>query len=372
MKLFPKTIDSQFLVRVIKNEVSTEEKEFFESWLHESEKNKEEFGNFILLWDKTGTAKIPPPPDAAMQFSRIKERITAQQAEAAENISSEEVRKLASAAAKRTHTGWLSGIIHSGIWESYSEFFKWGTGIAAGIAAVILVINIFFSGNDVMLPEITDMSGISPKNYEMYTARGERNTVTLSDGSIVYLNSNSKLVYPKTFSGKDRQIELRGEAYFAVAHDPSKPFRVKTGSSTTEVVGTEFNLRYRSEKMELVVAKGAVKAYRNNSDKFVSVTRGSMVTYNPEKGFTLPQKVNVHRYTAWRENKLSFVQAQLFEVMNEIEIYYNVQVIYKNRHVRNKTLTGIFDADSLDHVLSMIALTMNMDIHREGKKIIVN
>lgn len=372
MKLFPKTIDSQFLVRIIKNEVSTEEKEFFESWLHESEKNKEEFGNFILLWEKIGSAKTPPAHDAALQFKKIKERIALQEAESAVAFSSEEIRKSAPASVKKVNVTRFSGLIHTSLSNRYAEFFKWGAGIAAGIAVVVLAINIFFSGNETMLPEITDLNGISPRNYEMYTAKGERNTVTLSDGSIVYLNSNSKLVYPKTFSGKDRQIELRGEAYFAVAHDPSKPFRVKTGSSTTEVVGTEFNLRYRSNKMELVVAKGAVKAYRNNSDKFVSVTKGNMVIYNPEKGFTIPQKVNVHRYTAWRENKLSFVQAQLFDVMNEIEMYYNVQVIYKNRHVKNKTLTGIFDADSLDHVLAMIALTMNMDIHREGKKIIVN
>jgi ferric-dicitrate binding protein FerR (iron transport regulator) len=139
----------------------------------------------------------------------------------------------------------------------------------------------------------------------------------------------------------------------------------------TEVVGTQFDLKYRSRKMNLVVTQGAVKTYREHSDNIVSVPKGEMVTYNTAHGFSSPVKVDVHKYTAWRNNKLSFVQAPLVEVMNEIENFYNVQVSYKNRFIKNKTLTGIFDTDSLDRILSMISLTMEMDIKREGKVIVV-
>lgn len=369
MQFFPKTVDSQFLIRVIKNEVSPEEREFFESWLQESEDHKEEFGNFILLWDKIGNIKVPDPPLAENQFLKIKNSIAVS--------DSAFVKKPVYSSAKYNQNLSLeenSGkgdISWPGSRESWLGLMDWPLRIAATIAVVFFVYFLFSTVNDRSLDEPAANDTRSMQQIVKVTLKGEKSTVLLADGTIVYMNSNSRLSYPKSFSGPVRQVELLGEAYFDVAHNKLQPFRVKTGGTITEVVGTEFNIKYRSRKLDLVVTKGAVKAYKENSDKFVSLTKGKMVTCNLNSGFTDPVKVDVHRYTAWRENKLSFVHAPLTEVMNEIESFYNVQIIYKNKFIKDKTLTGIFDTDSLDSILSMISLTMDMNISREGKRIIV-
>lgn len=371
MRLIPKTVDSQFLVRVIKNEVSPEEREFFESWLHESDVNKEEFGNFVLLWDKTGGARIPGAPDAHKQFASIKKKLSEKSEQKNEQVNSNLRIYQDSKSSKELNTAEDTSLLQPTLSEKFFDILAWSGKAAAFIAVVILSYYLIIrsGGQEVTLTMAPD---VPAEKTEYVTLKGERVTITLSDGTIVYMNSNSRLVYPKIFKGSTREVELMGEAYFAAAHDKTKPFKVRTGSTTTEVVGTEFNLKFRSNKMDLVVTQGAVKAYRNSSDNFISIKKGEMTTFSIGKGFSKPEKVNTHQYIAWRENKLSFHHAQLYEVMNEIETYYNIQVVYLNKKIKNRTLTGVFDADSIDRVLSMISLTMEMDIHREGKKIIVN
>ncbi|MGE5354105.1 MAG: FecR family protein [Acidobacteriota bacterium] len=371
MKFFPKTVDSQFLVRVIKNEVSLEEREFFESWLQESENHKEEFGNFILLWDKIGNVKLPVPPPAEEQFMKIKSRIAS--LESLENRKSENSLIFRLQGEKNTKNAEEEKYAEeekSQALESWSNILYSSLRIAASIAVVFCVYYLFSRVNNESLKEPLKQAVVSPRLIEKVNLKGERSTVLLADGTIVYLNSNSRLLYPKTFSGPKREVEILGEAYFDVAHNRQQPFIVKTGETYTEVVGTEFDLKYRSNRLSLVVTQGKVKAYKA-PDNSVSVPKGEMVSYNPANGFSTPVKVDVHRYTAWRNNKLSFVHAPLMEVMNEIENFYNVQVVYKNKFIKNKTLTGIFDSDSLDNILSMVSLTMEMDVKREGKLIVV-
>lgn len=377
MKFFPKTVDSQFLVRVIKNEVSLEEREFFESWLQESEDHKEEFGNFILLWDNIGNVKLPVPPPAEEQFMKIKSRIAS--LESVENRKSEYPLIVPSQGEKSIKNAEKEIKIEEknaeeekcGAWkESWSSILYSSLRIAASIAVVFCVYYLFSRVNSQGVKEPVKQAVLSPRLIEKVNLKGERSTVLLPDGTIVYLNSNSRLVYPKAFSGPKREVELLGEAYFDVAHNRLQPFIVKTGETYTEVVGTEFDLKYRRNKLNLVVTQGKVKAYKN-LDESVSIPKGEMVAYSPASGFSTPVKVDIRRYTAWRNNKLSFVHAPLTEVMNEIENFYNVQVVYKNKFIKNKTLTGIFESDSLDNILSMISLTMEMDVKREGKLIVV-
>lgn len=368
MKFFPKTIDSQFLVRIIRNEVSSEEREFFEAWLQESDEHKEEFGNFVLLWDKIGNTKTPESPDAGKQFSAIKSKLQSLQTLPSEIIKGRITAKINDVSADQKIDPAAFGTFPN---QRLADFIAWPLRIAASIAVIFLIYKFALNLNYTDLKQIPPQLNPVSFQMEIVTQKGEKSTVPLSDGTIVYLNANSRLRYPKVFSGTTRMVELIGEAYFSVAHNPMQPFIVSTGQTKTEVVGTEFNVRYRSNKLKLVVAKGAVKAYKDKSDKFVSITKGKMVTYSFDKGFSSPVKVDVHRYTAWRENKLSFVKAPLYEIMSEIESFYNVQVVYENKYVRNKTLTGIFDTDSLDNILSMISLTMDMSISRDGKKIIV-
>lgn len=368
MKLFPKTVDSQFLVRVIRNEVSPEEKEFFEAWLRESDEHKEEFGSFVLLWDKMGNARIPNAPNPASQFLSIRSTIACKESELANK------KTYIQPESKQSEPELLSRETEDNeqitLWERFYPFLSWSAGLAA---TIVIVFAFHWMYRPAEEPRPVKSIAVSDLvQIERRTQKGERVTIPLEDGSIVYLNAFSRISYPKKFSKHERYIELEGEAYFTVAADKQRPFRVKCGNTVTEVVGTEFNIKYRSHKYSIVVAKGLVKSSEEKHNSYVMLARGQMTTYSASAGFSRPVKVNVAGYTAWLQNKLSFKRTPLKEVMNELEIFYNVKVTFKNKTIKEKTLSGVFEADSLDNILEIISLAMDVEIKRDGQTIIVN
>jgi ferric-dicitrate binding protein FerR (iron transport regulator) len=362
MGLFPKTVDSQFLVKIIKDEASTEEKEFFESWLNESEANKEEFGTLLLLWDKGGKSPVPAPPNAKLQWEKISERI------------SEEPKTVPVAVVGKPKEP-DSFVIEDIFQRDYkTEFFGWAVKIAA-VFAIVFISVMYYNRTQNQTAQYRNYvnSTAGPvKMQKMITQKGERKTLPLSDGSVIYMNADSKVYFPTTFAPNERKVVLMGEAYFSIKKDKTRPFRIITGATMTEVTGTEFNIKYRDNKFNLVVAKGSVKAKNLRKGSEVFVEPGRMVTGLNTMGLSKPFKVNVEDFIAWRKNKLAFRHANLAEVMSEIETYYNVKVVFNTDSVKKKTLSGVFNTNSIDDVLSMISLSMDVQITRYGKKIIVN
>lgn len=359
-KKIPKTLDSQFLIRVIRNEVSPEEKEFFYSWLAESNENKEEFGNLVLLWDKFDSAKTPPVPDLNAQWNKIKQKI----------VSIEEK----SAKLNDITTRHALNVIRA---KPTPHFFERNSTWLLRIAAIIIIsigLTFLFKLNEFSSePEkFSEIKAKSIQNYELITQKGERKIFPLSDGTIVYLNADSKLIYPSTFSKSSREVEVVGEAYFSVVHENDRPFKVTSGNTVIVVTGTEFNVKYRYGKVNVVVAKGSVKTYLKNSNDGIDLTKGQMISFTDERGFSKAVSINLDHYLAWRSNKFSFERTPLSEAMAEIERYYNLEVTFQNDSVRNKRLTGIFKTDSLEQILSIISLTLDVKIDYKGSKVLIN
>ncbi len=359
-----KTIDSQFLVRVIKNEVSPEEKEYFESWLNESNKNKEYFGDFLLLWEKMDRVDVPEPPDTAKQWNEISNLISEEKPNKNEELTQSQTvgaaqpPKVYKMKYDKKKPASVSSI---GVW-----FVR--------IAAVILVavgLHFFLDNTSQQVPVSGNKKVATQQTYERVTAKGERATVPLADGTVVYLNADSKLIYPRYFLGNERKVELKGEAYFVVVSDKHRPFRVFVNKTITEVVGTEFNIRYRNDKLSVVVTKGVINAYEENSEEKIRVEKGEIVGFENEGGFSSPEKVDVNEHIAWRKNKLAFRNTSLEEVLKEIEIFYNVAAQLENEKVKNRRLTGIFSTDSLDEVLAAVSISLDVEITRKGRNIIV-
>lgn len=353
-----KIVDPQFIIRVIKNEVTDEEREFFNQWLEESDENKEEFGKIALLWDKINILPTPLSPDLSIEWEKLKEKIVQSEFSAQEKayrIYTIDQPEIEFTSGKQT--------------RYFSEYFKRHI-VFARIAAIILISIIAYQIINFPSHQ-NDKNEISePKFYEFVTQKGERATIPLADGSIVYLNAESKLTYPQFFDENKRYLKLEGEGYFSVKSDPEKPFIVQTGDRFTEVKGTEFNIRYRKNKLSVVVTKGVVVLYNQDSSKFVDLRKGEL-TVSTTNGFSQPIKVDTRLYTAWRENKLSFVSTPLSDILEEIERFYNVETVCKNKKILNRTLTGYFDSNSLDEILAKISLALDFKFQRIGKKIII-
>jgi len=356
----PKNIDYHFLIRFLRDEVSQEEREFIESWLSESEKNREIFSEIALLWDKIGHQKLPTPPDPFLQWEKISEKVHASKSFEQEEIllpiegnlsqiKSRQFEKFYSIAQKRVLTSYI---------VRFAAMFLFA------LTSWVLLYGIKPSAEKVITENLEQS-----KMYEAIARKGEKITLTLGDGSKVYINSDSRLVYPNIFKPDSREVELTGEAYFAVTHNPEKPFRVKSGNTVTVVRGTEFNIRNRENAISVVVAKGIVDTYSPLRNKKYSLRKGDMVRYNDITGLSKPQQVDLKKYLAWREDKLAFDNTSLSEVVDEIERCFNVDVEFGDNSLRSKTITGIFQSDSLDRMLSIISLTLDLKIYHSGSKI---
>lgn len=366
MSRIKKSVDSQFLIRVIEEKVSPEEKEFFDHWLSESEKNKEEFSTLILLWDKSASSRTPETPDPDIMWRRIISTLsnpTSPSLSLSSMISSSIINK-------STNSGQKHFYNHT----KYHTFnYIWFR-----IAIILLLsLGVFYlfdgrhnttSGNAAVIGETKNSE---TKLYTLKTHNGERITFPLGDGSIVYLNSDSKLIYPSYFSDSIRKVELIGEAYFTVKHEHDRPFEVISGAATIVVTGTEFNIKNRKENVSVVVAEGSVKTTSSYNKKVFTLRRGEMITYSNENKSSYLEKTDFSQTLAWRSEKLAFNQTPLLDVVEEIERYYNLEASFNDNEIKTKTLTGIFNTDSLDKILSIISLTLDINISRNGNRLII-
>jgi transmembrane sensor len=165
------------------------------------------------------------------------------------------------------------------------------------------------------------------------TPRGGQFRLALPDGSEVWLNAASSIKYPTAFTGKDRKVEITGEAYFEIAHDASKPFKVRVNGMEVNVLGTHFNINaYHDEafvnttllqgKVSLTKA-GAVALLRPGQQARVDNTRSISVLNN----------VDVDQVVAWKNGYFSFEKADLQTVMRQIARWYDVDIIMKVRYL---------------------------------------
>ena len=199
--------------------------------------------------------------------------------------------------------------------------------------------------------------------------RGAEYMLTLSDGTHVWLNADSRMRYPSRFVEGNREVYLEGEAYFEVARDSCRPFVVKTLGAEVRVLGTAFNLQaYPEERQRTTLVEGRV---------LVSSAK-SKVVLNPseqaeKEGDRLSiRKVNVNEYTAWLKNSFVFVNTPLEDVLNNLERWYDVDVFVASPSLRELRFTASFSRyEHLDKILETLSLTTHIAFKLKGRLLIV-
>lgn len=220
-------------------------------------------------------------------------------------------------------------------------------------------------------PTVRRATVISNETFVVTTKNRERVTVRLSDGSEVYLNANSRLEVPQQFLDSVRTVQLEGQAFFAVARQPFRPFIVRSGSTVTQVLGTEFDVRKRGNKVRVVVKSGKVRLSREGSAHGVELQKGEMSIANADGAISLPTKVDIRKYVGWREGKLMFERTPLIEVMGELEQQFGFSFVLKDRELGRRRFTGTFTTDSLKEILSTLALALDVQIKQQKDSILV-
>jgi len=213
---------------------------------------------------------------------------------------------------------------------------------------------------------------LTEAGLQLSTPKGGTYQITLSDGTNVWLNSSSTLKYPARFSGTERVVEVSGEAYFVVAKDEKRPFIVKNSGQYIQVLGTAFNVSdYEDEsEMKTTLVEGAVQILNIQSDRLTRLIPGDQSTVSG--GSTRIQRVDVLRFTAWKDGYFYFEHTTFEEVMRQLARWYDVEVVYKN-DIPQETFTGEMGRDlTLNAVLKLLSVSAVQVQISEDNKLIVN
>jgi len=205
---------------------------------------------------------------------------------------------------------------------------------------------------------------------------GKRSTITLADGSRVWLNSGSVLEFPVQFDRKKREIRLTsGEMYIEVTPDQNKPFFVHTSNFNVRVYGTKFNIsNYTGSLQTIVLVEGSVSLKSNdpNYQKELFITPSEKAIYS-ENGTFNTQKVDVNQFISWKDGHLSFDKTPITEVLQQIGRYYNLSFDYEQDvNLQKRTCSGkIYLSDNLDNVMTTIGLLSSTAYSRVDNQIFI-
>jgi transmembrane sensor len=305
----------------LSGKASTSEQEALQNWRLASPENETAYQEQKRIWQLTATA-TPPDVDTDAAWLKVKSKL-AQEPEA-------KVIPL-----------------YRNLWRV--------------AASVILLLGMVWLAKYYIFPYA---------GMEVVEAGNGQIAVLLPDSSQVWLNKGSKLVYEKDFDGKERNVELLGEAFFEVRRDPSRPFTISTDKAHTQVLGTSFNLRaYPTEPtVELTVATGKVSFRSKTKDEGVILTRGFAATLNTQQNEIKKTEVIEENAWAWKTGKLQFQDKPLKEVLIDLERYYGVTLDLTKNTLGTCRFTGTFKQADLQEVLQVLEATMQLEYTKQNNE----
>ncbi|MDE5612618.1 MAG: FecR domain-containing protein [Odoribacter sp.] len=205
---------------------------------------------------------------------------------------------------------------------------------------------------------------------EIEVPRGGECQVTLSDGTKVWLNSDSRLKYPVAFVGNSREVSLlRGEAYFEVARDMLSSFVVRTSSFDIRVLGTEFNVRsYTENNKSVTLVRGKVQL--EHAGEIRHLLPGQQGRLRGDKFEICP--VDTEREISWRNGIFDFRECPLQIILEDLARWYDMDIFYQDSEVRNFHFTAWFNRnDSLTQVMELLEKTHKVWFRLDGKTLVV-
>jgi len=203
---------------------------------------------------------------------------------------------------------------------------------------------------------------INNGNISRVATKGEKKTILLPDGSLVFLNSNSSISYSKNFKNK-RELELTGEAYFEVKKNPEKPFLVETEKIKTRVLGTSFNIKaYKNSQTKVSVNTGIVEVdIKEISEKIILIKNQQLSFINAAE--LLLSHDNSEDFSAWTKNTIVLNNTSLGETAKILENWYDIEINFSGKELQELKISGKFKNEKLINILKSIALVKQLEIN---------
>lgn len=235
-----------------------------------------------------------------------------------------------------------------------------------GYAAAILILVVSSSLLTLWYAQDEEVAFVANEMNTLYTPAGQRAQLVLQDGTEVWLNAKSKLIYPAQFTGKERRVKVEGEAFFNVAKDSVKPFIVSALDVDMKVLGTQFNVYCYPDAgyVETSLLEGSVCVFFSGKEKEgVLLKPDQQVTAANGKMIVKPIRLNDH--FLWRDGVYAFEDEPLINILKKLELYYDVKIIVEDTSLFKETYTGKFrQRDSLDDIFKILQQIRSFKIRK--------
>ncbi len=253
---------------------------------------------------------------------------------------------------------------HSG--KSKFKYFVSGL-LAAAIVAIMIVAYIQFPKKVESLPEIAQV--------EKVTESGQKLSFHLEDGTKIILNAGSKLIYPSKFGIDERTVLLEGEAFFDVAKDITRPFKVITESIVTTALGTSFNINaFQSrEKIEIALVTGQVSV-NGISDELnaIFLDPGEMATVLKQDQKLTKSSFDFNLQVSWKDGLIYFKDAGYYEIVSNLKSWYGINIYANKVPEKEWKFSGKFEDETLENILIALQFGHEFEYEIKGKNVKLN
>lgn len=235
-----------------------------------------------------------------------------------------------------------------------TSIFTWVQRVAAILLVPVIIASAFY-----FFHERSSRKQFSTVYNTAETPLGMRSSLTLPDGTKVWLNAGSKISYPVLFSNDRRAVTLSGEAYFEVKKDKEWPFVVNAKSMSIVVTGTSFNCNAypENDQIQTVLVEGEVTLVNQSATELALMSPGELATFDNNKQSITKTRTDLQKYIAWKSGKLMFRDDKMNKVVEKLERWYNVEFEIADKEIADYIYTATFIDESLDQVLKMLSLS---------------
>lgn len=298
-----KDIDS-LILKYLDNEATDEEKAMLDIWINSSQDNKRYFVRMVKTWEQT-YIYLQNENYAGERFDRFKQLL----------------------------------------FKRRMRRVVYGISGAAAVALLVLVIRFLMPASDIVL--------LSDATFD------QKKEVVLPDGSVVWLNKNTRIQYPEDFIS-NRKVYLTGEAYFDVTENKKKPFVVETSDLTIQVLGTRFVVTdYSEEKVaEAVLESGIIQLVTQKTGEDFLLHPGQMVTHDRVLGETRLEFVDAHNFTDWIKNSLVFESTHLKDVFTQLEKWYGIKIECEDTALLQTPVSFTVDTETKEEILNTLQVVV--------------
>lgn len=305
----------QLIANRLLGTISEEESVFLDDWIEQSIENRRLYSEQKKLWDLFSIYQKVQKIDERKAYQKISNQLFS---------------------SKRTSP------------------FIWIQRIAAVLLLPVILTSAFY-----FYSEKANHNQFSTVYNTVETPLGMRSSLTLPDGTKVWLNAGSSISYPVLFASDSRTISLTGEAYFEVKKDKNWPFVVSTKKMNVFVTGTIFNCNAypENDQIQTVLVEGEVTLINQSTTEIATMNPGELATFNNSNQQITKTKTDLQKYVAWKSGKLMFRDDKMNKVVEKLERWYNVEFEIEDHEIANYVYTATFVDESLDQVLKMLTLS---------------